>query len=96
MYVNELSTYILKRSSNSMENIKACKDCKYFSQGFIGEYCSKNSKITSFEIYDFKNGVIKKNIYNNKCRIEHMRDSILPWRCGRKAKYFEQKTFEPK
>lgn len=77
-------------------NIKACKDCKYFYQGFIWAYCNKNSKVTSYDVYDFKNGVITKNVYDNSSKIEDMRNSILPWKCGRKAKYFEQKIFQQK
>lgn len=64
--------------------MKFCKDCKFESY----RICHRNVK----QEFDIVSGTLTKIERLENCLDE--RKSILPWKCGMKARFFQQKEAE--
>lgn len=60
--------------------MKLCKDCKFESY----RMCALTAKRT----VDYVTGHVKVD-YTNSTPCVDERNSILPWKCGKKARFFE-------
>jgi hypothetical protein len=66
--------------------LKFCKDCKHADTYNFYTRCIRDRKIVSYDLTD--GGAI----YTQSVFAEFERASIWPWRCGRKARFFESKV----